>query len=64
LNGKLLDNRYQLVEFIGQGGMALVYKALDQRTHHYVAVKILKPEYMFTRPQGEGHYTRSHETEP
>jgi len=45
LNGKLLDNRYQLVEFIGQGGMALVYKALDQRTHHYVAVKILKPEY-------------------
>ena len=45
MNGKLLDNRYQLVEFIGQGGMALVYKALDQRTHHYVAVKILKPEY-------------------
>lgn len=45
MNGKLLDNRYQLVDFIGQGGMALVYKALDQRTHHYVAVKILKPEY-------------------
>ena len=45
MNGKLLDNRYQLEEFIGQGGMALVYKALDQRTHHYVAVKILKPEY-------------------
>ena len=45
MNGKLLDNRYQLLEYIGAGGMALVYKALDQRTHHFVAVKILKPEY-------------------
>ena len=45
MNGKLLDNRYQLVKFIGEGGMALVYQAMDQRTHHYVAVKILKPEY-------------------
>ena len=43
--GMVLDNRYELVEFIGQGGMALVYKALDQRSHHFVAVKILKPEY-------------------
>ena len=44
--GLVLDNRYQLTEFIGQGGMALVYKALDQRTHHAVAIKILKPEYI------------------
>ena len=43
--GLVLDNRYQLTKFIGQGGMALVYKALDQRTHHAVAIKILKPEY-------------------
>ena len=44
--GLVLDNRYKLTDFIGQGGMALVYKALDQRTHHAVAIKILKPEYI------------------
>ena len=43
--GKVLDDRYELVEFIGKGGMALVYRALDRRTGHSVAVKILKPEY-------------------
>lgn len=43
--GKVLDNRYELVEFIGKGGMALVYRAIDQRTGHSVAVKILRPEY-------------------
>lgn len=42
---KVLDNRYELVEFVGKGGMALVYKALDRRTNHYVAVKILRPEF-------------------
>ena len=41
--GKVLDNRYELVEFIGKGGMALVYRAIDQRTGHSVAVKILRP---------------------
>ena len=43
--GKIFDNRYELVEFIGKGGMALVYRAVDQRTGHNVAVKILRPEY-------------------
>lgn len=43
--GKVLDNRYELVEFIGKGGMALVYRAIDRRTGHNVAVKILRPEY-------------------
>ena len=43
--GKVLDNRYELVEFIGKGGMALVYRAIDKRTGHDVAVKILRPEY-------------------
>ncbi|MBR5110925.1 MAG: Stk1 family PASTA domain-containing Ser/Thr kinase [Clostridia bacterium] len=43
--GKVLDNRYDLVEFIGKGGMALVYRAVDRRTGHSVAVKILRPEY-------------------
>lgn len=43
--GKVFDNRYELVEFIGKGGMALVYRAIDQRTGHHVAVKILRPEF-------------------
>lgn len=43
--GKVLDNRYELVEFIGKGGMALVYRANDSRTGHQVAVKILRPEF-------------------
>ena len=43
--GKVLDNRYELLEEVGQGGMALVYRAFDRRTGHDVAVKILRPEY-------------------
>ena len=43
--GRVLDNRYKLEEFIGKGGMAMVYRALDQRTGHSVAVKILRPEF-------------------
>ncbi len=43
--GKVLDNRYELMEFVGQGGMALVYLAKDRRTGHQVAVKLLRPEY-------------------
>ena len=43
--GQILDNRYELLEFIGKGGMALVYRALEHRTGHSVAVKILRPEY-------------------
>ena len=43
--GKLLDNRYEILEVIGTGGMAVVYKALCHRLNRYVAVKILKEEY-------------------
>lgn len=43
--GRILDNRYELMEFVGKGGMALVYRAIDRRTGHSVAVKILRPEY-------------------
>ena len=42
--GKLLDNRYELLECIGVGGMAVVYKAKCHRLNRMVAVKILKPE--------------------
>ncbi len=42
--GKMLDNRYELLEVVGTGGMAVVYKAKCHRLNRFVAVKILKPE--------------------
>ncbi|HAZ37726.1 MAG TPA: serine/threonine-protein kinase, partial [Clostridiaceae bacterium] len=46
MTGKVLGNRYILLEKIGDGGMALVYKARCQLLNRYVAVKILRPEYI------------------
>lgn len=45
--GRLLDNRYEILEVIGTGGMAVVYKALCHRLNRMVAIKILKDEYFF-----------------
>lgn len=43
--GRILGNRYKLLEKIGEGGMAIVYKAKCTILNRFVAVKILKPEY-------------------
>lgn len=43
--GKLLDNRYEILEIIGTGGMAVVYRARDRLLNRFVAVKILKDEF-------------------
>lgn len=43
--GELLGNRYRLIEKIGEGGMALVYRAEDALLRRPVAVKILRSQY-------------------
>ena len=40
--GKMLDNRYEILDVIGVGGMAVVYKAYCHRLQRYVAIKVLK----------------------
>ena len=44
LEGKILGNRYEIIEKVGNGGMATVYKATDLVLKRYVAVKILRDE--------------------
>lgn len=44
--GKVLGNRYEVIEKIGEGGMALVYKAKCKLLNRYVAIKVLKDEFV------------------
>lgn len=46
LEHRVLGDRYELLEQIGSGGMAYVYKAMDLRLNRHVAVKILKSEFI------------------
>ena len=44
-SGKRLDGRYEIHELIGEGGMAVVYRAYDTIDDRIVAIKILKDEF-------------------
>lgn len=56
--GQYLDNRYEILEKIGTGGMAVVYKALCHRLNRPVAIKILKDEL-----SGDADFRRRFRTE-
>ena len=45
LEGRLLGNRYEIIENVGNGGMATVYKAKDHVLNRFVAVKVLRDEF-------------------
>ncbi|MEA4847741.1 MAG: Stk1 family PASTA domain-containing Ser/Thr kinase [Clostridiaceae bacterium] len=44
--GKVLGDRYEIIEKIGGGGMALVYKAKCRLLNRFVAIKVLRPEFI------------------
>lgn len=46
MSNRLLAGRYELMERIGEGGMAVVYKAKCRLLNRYVAIKILRPEFV------------------
>jgi len=46
VNGTTLSGRYEIIERVGGGGMALVYKAKDTLLNRYVAVKVLRQQYV------------------
>jgi len=51
LKGTVFNGRYTILERIGAGGMATVYRARDERSSHFVAIKILSREFLDRNPK-------------
>lgn len=45
LIGKIISRRFRVEDIIGRGGMAIVYRVFDLKTHQTVALKVLREEY-------------------
>ena len=58
--GIVLDGRYELLEPMGSGGMAVVYRALDNRLNRQVAIKIMRPEIAKNEKFRNRFQTESH----
>ena len=43
--GMMISDRYEIIDKVGSGGMADVYKAKDHRLNRFVAIKVLRQEY-------------------
>ena len=60
MNNNVIAGRYELIEKIGDGGMAIVYKAKCKLLKRYVAIKILKPEFINDAKLVESFRRESH----
>ncbi|MEO8184654.1 MAG: protein kinase, partial [Deltaproteobacteria bacterium] len=49
--GVILSGRFEVGEFLAQGGMGAVYRGVDRETHLPVAIKLLKPEVVAESPE-------------
>src|SRR5262245_28954265 len=55
---QVIAGRYKMLERIGAGGMGTVYRGLDTETHMTIAIKILNPETVLTRPDSIERFRR------
>ena len=58
--GTVLDDRYEIQQQIGEGGMSVVYRARDRRLDRLVAVKVLRPELAADEEVRRRFFTESH----